>query len=891
MTSFVTAFGAILSELPTNLKAKIPLSVLLPLAITIAALLSIFARVHGLDALQELWTDATAVEQTLLSALALVIFYVVAYVLSALQPVVEQAFQQAFGILGVKQVLAGTHRDEWERRSIEERLWRNLYNDLKQESTAVNDLLNRTTEAPGAKTDVPETTGMVVPSALPPIDHPLPPADEEESAGSGETDATKALRERLLRNPWFRGMHQVTVTCVEADLPDELNIEAIVRLIDRSAPSSQLVPGGALVIEKSPLPAAANRLPGMDLVQVSIAVPPDHVNGINVALAAGSVGIFVRPTPEPTLIWDDTVNHTRRWIPTPDLPPQFAPVSPGDMLDITVTHGNGTPIMLTRVVFAEVTDSGWAIAVPLDQAELVAGVTAARVTGRTNAKVQKFNTGQKPWTYWQAEPTGVLESIGGEVHSGKFRDREGNQHPDVVIHATELVGRYAVETIEADTPIERRKLGPLAADRDKVTIAPRPEPIARPGDGDWAHYFKERADGEKVDVAFNLRFLSNNMIIVPKNFTFDGFKFLCSSGFREKFSPGNAWFRTRLDTSPRLPETPFVLSRGPLTKADFRIDRLAMVSRPWRAMHGVQLKQGDFAFDKNSKAILGDVNVIKVINPFPDALVVTPYRSPSSDQDTALAIAQRLQMCQFSRKRLLTAHPILAGNEILMKAMLRQFRDDAKLMLTDCQTWVDLSRINMRLFYPREKSRVQPTAVGNILASVESYGYHAYGLDTPLVFARLRNLLSTDELTSVNDAHEQFRFIQWCMLASIIIGTIGSAIAAHGHARWLMGTLWGLMLIIAPFLLRRAMVSAALAYAEQLRSILDRYRGRVFGSMGISPDMDDKGQTTTADERQRWKDLGWWWEYGGAELPGKYTLDRELGTAATAKPGEAKVES
>jgi hypothetical protein len=162
--------------------------------------------------------------------------------------------------------------------------------------------------------------------------------------------------------------------------------------------------------------------------------------------------------------------------------------------------------------------------------------------------------------------------------------------------------------------------------------------------------------------------------------------------------------------------------------------------------------------------------------------------------------------------------------------------------------------------YPRESAQVAGTSIGNVLRAVDSYGHELYGLDTELVLPRLQPVMEKEGLERLRTARERLELLEWSCIGVITIGIVGTIIAALGGRALLALLIWTLAFPIAWWVLHPALFSAALGYAQELRAVLDRDRGRVLEALGLSL----PSPTTQEQERLLWERVGRWWDDGTA---------------------------
>jgi hypothetical protein len=141
-----------------------------------------------------------------------------------------------------------------------------------------------------------------------------------------------------------------------------------------------------------------------------------------------------------------------------------------------------------------------------------------------------------------------------------------------------------------------------------------------------------------------------------------------------------------------------------------------------------------------------------------------------------------------------------------------------------------------------------PTRLGNALRTGEIYPYERYGIDSVIIWPRLRHILPTttvDELVETQTAMVSLLLLRtlstaFGVIAPItIIATIQSWwLAAISLLAWLIGSIS-----------HRAAVQVGRTYADHIRTVFDLYRLDLIKHLGL------ENPTTLATERQLWDDL------------------------------------
>jgi hypothetical protein len=173
-------------------------------------------------------------------------------------------------------------------------------------------------------------------------------------------------------------------------------------------------------------------------------------------------------------------------------------------------------------------------------------------------------------------------------------------------------------------------------------------------------------------------------------------------------------------------------------------------------------------------------------------------------------------------------------------------------------------------YFPDSEIAVAPTAIGNVLRSVDSYCTRVYGLEAKLVLPRLQAVMSAETLGRLQAAEERLQLLEWSWLGLAVLGAVAVGIST-GFGRWEFALLmWVTSWPIAVLVVYPAAVAAAVGYAEQLRLAFDRERGYVLAALGL------KLPTRLNEEKRVWQALADWWETG--------SLDSEYKLAGQASP-------
>jgi hypothetical protein len=154
--------------------------------------------------------------------------------------------------------------------------------------------------------------------------------------------------------------------------------------------------------------------------------------------------------------------------------------------------------------------------------------------------------------------------------------------------------------------------------------------------------------------------------------------------------------------------------------------------------------------------------------------------------------------------------------------------------------------------FPRERSAVMPTRIGNVFQAAESYpsDAHLYGMDAVFFWPRLYPLLPDSlraELAAARSA------IDMMLVTSVLSVALGLGIAGGGAAARL--PVLGQVLIVAGLLAVSRVsylgaVNAAVVYAELVRASFDLYRRALLSALGLAL------PASLAEERRLWRAAG-----------------------------------
>jgi hypothetical protein len=165
---------------------------------------------------------------------------------------------------------------------------------------------------------------------------------------------------------------------------------------------------------------------------------------------------------------------------------------------------------------------------------------------------------------------------------------------------------------------------------------------------------------------------------------------------------------------------------------------------------------------------------------------------------------------------------------------------------------------------PLDPRHLRPTALGNVLATIEEYSTARYGLDLNLFWPRLLPLLPERLIELLRDSKTRADFwlnlavLSQCLAAeAVLLALLQGALALRGGAEPLASLFNGLGLIgLAVLALGaalasyRATVYATLELGEFMKSAFDLYRDALRVTLGLAP------APGLAAEQAQWQNFG-----------------------------------
>jgi len=124
---------------------------------------------------------------------------------------------------------------------------------------------------------------------------------------------------------------------------------------------------------------------------------------------------------------------------------------------------------------------------------------------------------------------------------------------------------------------------------------------------------------------------------------------------------------------------------------------------------------------------------------------------------------------------------------------------------------------------PNHLDKMMPTRIGNILRAAEIYAYDRYGIDSVVIWPRLRPLLKAETVAALEDKKAALNFMLLISLLASAFTLIWCPVLALFTDRWELFLLCALGWPVAWISIENA-VQCALAYGEQVKSVFDLYR-------------------------------------------------------------------
>jgi len=150
-------------------------------------------------------------------------------------------------------------------------------------------------------------------------------------------------------------------------------------------------------------------------------------------------------------------------------------------------------------------------------------------------------------------------------------------------------------------------------------------------------------------------------------------------------------------------------------------------------------------------------------------------------------------------------------------------------------------------FYPppNHLDKMMPTQIGNILRAAELHAYDRYGIDSTIIWSRLRPLLKSEAIAPLEDKKTTLELMLLMSLLGILFVIIWCPVLAIFTNRWDLFLLCALGLPLAWICYQNA-VQSALAYGEQVKATFDLYRNDLLKALNHPIPSD------TETERKEW---------------------------------------
>lgn len=153
-------------------------------------------------------------------------------------------------------------------------------------------------------------------------------------------------------------------------------------------------------------------------------------------------------------------------------------------------------------------------------------------------------------------------------------------------------------------------------------------------------------------------------------------------------------------------------------------------------------------------------------------------------------------------------------------------------------------------FYPPQihPNEVMPTRIGSILRNSELYAYDHYGIDSVIIWTRLRPLLPDEIVTPLAESKTARDFMLLLGTFSAAFTLIWCPVLAIFTSRWDLFLLCAFGWLFAGICYQNA-VESALAYGEQVKAAFDLHRNDLLTALHRPI------PSNTDEEREEWKRL------------------------------------
>ncbi len=177
--------------------------------------------------------------------------------------------------------------------------------------------------------------------------------------------------------------------------------------------------------------------------------------------------------------------------------------------------------------------------------------------------------------------------------------------------------------------------------------------------------------------------------------------------------------------------------------------------------------------------------------------------------------------------------------------------------------------------YPRNRSLIRPTRLGNILTAAEEHSYLRYRIDAVVWWPRVAPILPQVFRDQLDEALLPLMALINSALTVALGGVTGGVLLAI-HYRWIPAIVFCIVSVLLGVLTYYSAVSQAGQYAGCIRAAFDLYRHDVLTAMHMSLPAD------LSAERHQWEDLTQWIYRG--EPPQYPLLYNHSCTPASAPP-------
>lgn len=141
-----------------------------------------------------------------------------------------------------------------------------------------------------------------------------------------------------------------------------------------------------------------------------------------------------------------------------------------------------------------------------------------------------------------------------------------------------------------------------------------------------------------------------------------------------------------------------------------------------------------------------------------------------------------------------------------------------------------------------------PTRLGNILRAAEIYPRERYGIDSVVIWPRLRHLLPSAVVDGLVEAQTALDSLLLLQTLAAVFGIVAPvALVVREESWWLVAA--SFLAWAVAWISQRSALQFATTYAEQIRTVFDLYRLDLVKYLGFETPDD------LSAERQLWDDL------------------------------------